>query len=80
MSANANQPRQPKGVPTGGQWRGMPRPEGTALSEPGIEWDSHGRFGGGHHCDHCGSPEVVAKIGDAYFCTRALAEALAGWA
>ncbi len=28
----ANQPRQPRGVPTGGQWRATARPEG-----PGVE-------------------------------------------
>lgn len=32
MSAARNQPRQPKGVPTGGQWRATGRPEGRALS------------------------------------------------
>ena len=36
MSTKAkNQPRQPKGVPTGGQWRATNRPEGRAvLCEP----------------------------------------------
>ena len=35
MSANTpNQPRQPKGVPTGGQWRAQARPEGrVSLAE-----------------------------------------------
>jgi|GEM_PF-6987604 len=28
---NANQPRQPRGVPTGGQWRATSRPEGRGL-------------------------------------------------
>ena len=84
MSANANRPRQPRGVPAGGQWKAINRPESTAAlrDEPAatIEWDSHGHFGGNHHCDHCGSAEVVAKIGEAYFCVSALAEALTGWA
>ena len=35
MSANTpNQPRQPKGVPAGGQWRAQARPEGPPLDEP----------------------------------------------
>ena len=45
MSTNArNQPRQPKGVPTGGQWRAMARPEGNVvLGEPtGDEWAAAG--------------------------------------
>ena len=38
MSTNArSQPRQPKGVPVGGQWRATVRPEGTtSLSEPRV--------------------------------------------
>ena len=35
MSTSAgSQPRQPRGVPTGGQWRVTPRPEGPVLCEP----------------------------------------------
>ena len=35
MSANTNQPRQPRGVPTGGQWKATNRPEGhVALADP----------------------------------------------
>ena len=40
MSANTpNQPRQPKGVPAGGQWRATPRPEGNVRlsGQPGNE-------------------------------------------
>ena len=34
MSTNTNQPRQPRGVPTGGQWRATARPEGrVALAD-----------------------------------------------
>ncbi len=29
MSTHPNQPRRPKGVPTGGQWQATPRPEGN---------------------------------------------------
>ena len=40
MSTNTTQPRQPRGVPTGGQWRAMARPEGkVALAEPTDEWE-----------------------------------------
>ena len=45
MSTNArNQPRQPKGVPAGGQWRATNRPEGAVvLGEPsGHEWAAAG--------------------------------------
>ena len=34
MSSHPNQPRQPKGVPVGGQWREMVRPEGTVALRP----------------------------------------------
>ena len=37
MSANTNQPRQAKGVPTGGQWRATARPEGrVALADAAV--------------------------------------------
>ena len=41
MSTKApDQPRQPRGVPVGGQWRATPRPEGRAsLAEPADEWE-----------------------------------------
>jgi hypothetical protein len=46
MTHNRSQPRQPRGVPAGGQWRATDRPEGLlALSngEPGPdEWASFG--------------------------------------
>jgi hypothetical protein len=34
MDHNRSQPRQPKGAPTGGQWRATGRPEGTRLAIP----------------------------------------------
>lgn len=38
MSTDTNQPRQPKGVPTGGQWRPANRPEGSvSLADP-ADW------------------------------------------
>ena len=38
MSTNTSQPRQPKGVPSGGQWRATTRPEGRAcLAEPATD-------------------------------------------
>jgi len=44
MSTNTNQPRQPKGVPVGGQWRATARPEGSvALAEAGDEWEDWDR-------------------------------------
>lgn len=48
-------------------------------SPSAIAWDARGRFGGNRRCEHCGSPEVVARMGSAHFCARALADALAGW-
>ncbi len=37
MSTNAhNQPRQPKGVPTGGQWRATARPEGFLVAQDQV--------------------------------------------
>ena len=41
MSANTpDQPRQPKGVPAGGQWRATPRPEGNVrlVGSPADPW------------------------------------------
>jgi hypothetical protein len=32
----ANQPRQPKGVPTGGQWRATARPEGPLVAQDQV--------------------------------------------
>ena len=44
MSTNAhNQPRQPKGVPTGGQWRATARPEGKVALAPADEWEDWDR-------------------------------------
>ena len=37
----ANQPRQPRGVPTGGQWKVTPRPDGPLVAqgqEPVDDW------------------------------------------
>ncbi len=81
MSANANQPRQPKGVPTGGQWRGMTRPEGAALSAPTVWADDNGQFvlSDGHYgnpgCDDCGEADAVVRHNGKYLCASAAEEA-----
>ncbi|MGC8628444.1 MAG: hypothetical protein ACP5VR_13015 [Acidimicrobiales bacterium] len=68
MSTKTNQPRQPKGTPTGGQWRATARPEGPALADDapgaGHDWwpmaDSTTRPGEkALVCPKCGSQDVV---------------------
>lgn len=43
MSANTNQPRQPKGAPTGGQWRATARPEGRVALAAAATLAAHRR-------------------------------------
>lgn len=81
MSANANQPRQPRGVPTGGQWRATNRPEGSSLGPATVWADDKGQFVlssgklGNPGCDDCGEADAVVRHNGRYLCADAAEEA-----